>query len=295
MVSKHKHYHSTDHSLLSSDGESSLFVRTFHKGKPDRHFLIVHGALEHSGRLMDLVDFWMKNYTNVMVTVFDHIGHGRSGGTRAYVPGFKNYIEDLLLVGKFSQTLLEENSKTFICAHSLGGLITLTCLLDTEYGWPYQLSGLILSSPCIKAKQLMGTFSDPLIHRLNLLTPKLHIPMIYRGADLSGDRERANDFDTDSLIPKFISIRLIKEILDASQKLRGLSYYMNIPSLFLVAGNDCLVDPESTILFAHGIAKDKVEIQSYPKDRHELWNERDRMDIFKKMKNWADKKLKETV
>jgi lysophospholipase len=295
MAQKHKHFHSTDHTLESTDGESSVFVRTFLKGKPDRHFLIVHGALEHSGRHMDLVEFWMKNYTNVMVTVFDHVGHGRSGGTRAYVPGFKVYIDDLLLVGKYTQTLLEETSKTFICSHSLGGLITLTCFLDTEYGWPYQVSGLIFSSPCVKPKQLLGSFSDPLINKLNVFMPKLHIPMIQKGSDLTNDPDRANDFDTDSLIPKFISIRMIKEILEASHKLRGLSYYMHVPSLFLVAGDDCLVDPESTILFAHGIAKDKVVIESFPHDKHELWNEVDRVDIFRKMKLWADRKLKETV
>lgn len=285
---------SEDHSLLSSDGESTLFVRRFWRGTPRVHFLIVHGALEHSGRHQDLVNFWMKNYHDVAVTVFDHIGHGRSGGTRAFLGSFKNYVDDLMKVGEFAHEKLPATTKNFICAHSLGGLITLTRILDSSYGWHLPLTGIMFSSPCIKPKQTLGVSADTLVNKLNQLLPRLHIPTIHKGADLSRDVDRANDFDTDSLIPKFITVRMIKEILEASSRVRGLSYYLKIPSLFLVAGSDCLVEPESTILFAHGIDKKNTTIVQYPEHHHELWNESDRFEIFLTMRKWVDKLLKET-
>ncbi len=287
-------FHTEDHSLTANDGESSLFIRHYYRGQPKLHFFLVHGALEHSGRHMDLVNFWLKSYHDVAVTVFDSIGHGRSGGTRAYVESFKHYVDDFFKVAEFVYSKNNENTQTIICAHSLGGLVTLTRLLDTSYQFPFPVKGLIFSSPCIRPQTIMASISLPMLEKLDRFMPKLHLPLIYKGADLTRDPERANDFDTDSLIPKFISVRMAKEVVEASNRIIGLSYYLRIPSLFLIAGTDKIVDPTSTLLFAHGIDKQLSKVIQYPKHHHELWNEIDREDIFKTMKTWVDKQLKET-
>ena len=283
-----------DHSLTCCDGQANLFIRQFTRGRPKVHFFLVHGAVEHSGRHMDLVNFLMRNYNDVAVTVFDNIGHGRSGGTRAYVESFRHYVDDFIKVAEFVHSKNTPETKTFILAHSLGGLITLSRILDPAYGYPFPLDGLIFSSPCIRPQTVMASISVPLLQKLDKFTPKLHLPMIYSGKDLTRDPERANDFDIDSLIPKYMSVRMAREIIDASNKIIGLSYYLKIPSLFLIAGQDKIVDPASTLLFAHGIDKQLVEIIQYPDHYHELWNEVDRESIFKTMKVWLDKELKES-
>jgi alpha-beta hydrolase superfamily lysophospholipase len=288
-------YDTQDYALTSSDGESSLFVRHLSRGTPKIHFLLVHGALEHSGRHLDLEEFWMRSYTDVAVTTFDHVGHGRSGGARAYLTHFNTYVNDLLKVGEFAEEKIPANCKRFICAHSLGGLITLTRFLDASFGWPFKTDGLLFSSPCIKARMILGATSEPLLERLDKLSPKLHVPLIFKGSQLTRDVKRANDFDLDPLIPRFITVRMMREIVEATYRIRGLSYYLNIPSLFMIAGEDVLVVPESTTLFAHGIDKKLVTVVQYPLHHHELWNEIDREDIFKSMKDWVGKLLKEKI
>jgi lysophospholipase len=88
---------------------------------------------------------------------------------------------------------------------------------------------------------------------------------------------------------------MCKEVIDASNKIIGLSYYLKIPSLFLIAGKDKIVDSVSTLLFAHGIDKQLTQVIQYPEHYHELWNEIDRQSIFQTMKDWIDKRLKESL
>lgn len=294
MARPNHSYQIEDHTIASSDGSSNLFVRHYYRGKPKLHFLIVHGALEHSSRHYEQVMFWFKHYgQDIAVTVYDHIGHGRSGGARAYVPNFKIYIDDLKKVGEFVQSKNSDQTKNFICAHSMGGLITLTAILSPAHAWDFPVKGLMFSSPCIRPRMVLGSYSEPLLEKLDKLASKLHLPMIYKGFDLTRDPGRANDFDTDPLIPKFMTVRMAKSLIEACHEVKGLSYYLRVPSLFLIAGEDRIVDPESTTLFAHGIDKQLTEVIQYSKHHHEIWNEIDREDTFQRMKKWVDARLKE--
>jgi len=282
-----------EHQFISSEGQSPLFLKFYQRGEARIHIILVHGAVEHSGRHIDLVNYFLSLYQDIAITTFDLLGHGKSGGSRCYVPCFENYILDFEKVCNFVKSKNTAASKNFIFAHSLGGLITLNWILDESIENKINVSGLIFSSPCIKPKVILKEISKPVLEKFKTFAPKFHLPLIYNGSKLTRDRIRANDFDCDSLIPKFLSLGMASEIIKASEKIRGSSYYLKVPSLFLISGEDFIVDSESTRLFALAADKKLVKIVEYPDHYHELWNEVDRKDIFKTMNNWMNKALKD--
>ena len=160
-------FQTEDHTLLSCDGESTIFLRHYSRGQPRIHFLLVHGAIEHSGRHLELISYLMRNYNEVAITVYDNVGHGKSGGARSYIPSFKVLLDDMLKVGEFVQAKNNENTKNIILSHSLGGLITLTRLLDSAYGWPFPVKGVIFSSACIKPQMVLGSYSEPFFKQMD--------------------------------------------------------------------------------------------------------------------------------
>ena len=55
--------------------------------------LLIHGLAEHTGRYERLAAYF--NARNIAVVGPDHIGHGASPGTRAYVAQFSEYLAPL--------------------------------------------------------------------------------------------------------------------------------------------------------------------------------------------------------
>ena len=63
------------------------------ESEPRAVLLIAHGLTEHSGRYMNVVNYFVpKGYA---VYGLDHTGHGRSKGKRVYVERFEDFSETL--------------------------------------------------------------------------------------------------------------------------------------------------------------------------------------------------------
>lgn len=285
----------SEDSFISSDGKSEIYSCTFGSKNPKFHFYLTHGAIEHHRRHKELIQFLLQNFNqDIAVSTWDLVGHGLSGGVRAHVDEFDIYVNDFLKFLEKSSFINSERTKNFLLAHSLGGLINLTSVLDTKFKLPIPIKGMILSSPCIKPVMVLGKSSGTILEKVNIFSNKIHLPIVYHGKDLTRDQLRANDFDSDSLIPKFITTGMAQAIVSASSRIIGMSYYLNIPSLFLIAEDDKIVDELSTTLFAQSADKKLTTIKKYPQHYHELWNEIDRNEIFETMKDWINKLLKDT-
>ena len=107
-------------------------------GGPKAVWVVVHGYAEHSGRYGNLVEHMVPQ--GYALYALDHVGHGQSEGSRAYVERFGDYITTLKT---FVDTVRgwQPDVPLFLFGHSLGGLIAVVYLLDHAAG----LNGAVLS------------------------------------------------------------------------------------------------------------------------------------------------------
>jgi len=104
----------------------NIFLQSFTPREPIGRVVVLHGYLDHSGSLRNLIDHLLAKRYQVMT--FDLPGHGLSSGPRAEITAFDDYVhvfEDLVN-NRFKDTDLP---LAFV-AHSTGGAICIDYLLE---------------------------------------------------------------------------------------------------------------------------------------------------------------------
>lgn len=253
---------------------------------PQRHLLFIHGALGHAQRHSEMLEWLLRRSEGKMAMhAIDLIGHGLSTGPRAYVQTFRHWVEDTISVYQ----ILASQGPLAVMGHSMGGLIALKTILEYEPRIPKELGPLVLCNPCIRPYQLFEVPKIALV--LEVMAkhlPLFRYPRLYKGSDLVNDTEAANAFETDPLIPNFITSQMVREIWSASQQVRPLSYFLKRPALFLLADQDTVVDSQATLLFTRGIDKQWAKVIQYEDVRHELLHEANRREVWRDVASWLE-------
>lgn len=253
--------------------------------KKIKHFIIQHGAVEYHLRHKELIESLIQKYgKSCLVSCMDLIGHGYSGGSRAFVDEFNTYEQDFLRFTRVIENVYYDHEvETIVIAHSLGAMIILKVLISKRELIPFDIDKVIFINPCIKPQLRIPKKLKQFMTALKPSLGKIRIPSLYRGIDLTTDRQRAIDFDADHLNSDFVTLSMANEIIRQSDEVISYSYYINFPIFFLLSGDDLLVDNKITELFISGIDKKIVKLLKYPKMRHDLLNETCRTEVFQEI------------
>jgi alpha-beta hydrolase superfamily lysophospholipase len=236
--------------------------------KTEAVLLIAHGFAEHSGRYMNVINYFVpKGYA---VYALDHRGHGRSDGERVHVDDFNEYIRDLKT---FFDIVRKENTggKIFLIGHSMGSVIALLYAIEYQH----ELAGLITSgggltkpdSPPMPPRKPGEPLSTAMLSRdPAVIKAYENDPLVYRGP-----------------VPtNFAMGGMVSKLYDLVPKIE-------LP-VFVMAGDGGADGARSQVLYDQIGSKDKT-IKRYAGLLHEIFNEPEHLLVLADLETWLKPRL----
>ncbi len=279
-------YHEQTDTFASHDGVN-IFYRQYQAADERARLVIAHGLGEHSGRYGNVVNRLLP--ANYSLWIPDHRGHGRSGGKRGHVLNFEQYLLDLRLVVELAREDLPQGTKIFLLGHSMGGLIALYFVLQN----PELIDGVIASSPALGMVIEVPAVKNALGQVMSFLWPGLQLGNELDATKISRDESVVKAYQNDALVHDRVSARWFTEMLSTMEEVNRQASRMQIPVLMQVAGDDHLVNAQSSKQFFEKLTVADKTLHMYDGLYHEIYNELegDRQKVLGDLESWLDSHL----
>lgn len=256
---------------LFFDSADGTRLRAGRWGDGPRDVLIVHGLAEHAERYAHVGAAWAaRGWT---VTAIELRGHGHSGGRRGHVDRWGQYVEDVRAV---ADTL---RPGWCLFAHSMGGLVSLSAVLDgvkpAKFAVSNPLLGVRVDAP--KLKIMAGKLLSrvwPTVSLTNELDPKM----------ISRDPEVVKAYASDPLVYSTITPRWYTEMLAAQVRVNGTTS-LPVPTGFFLSDADPICDPVASERLAKATGS---SIKLYPGLLHEIVNEIGKEAVIADIATWLE-------
>lgn len=267
-------------------GGLSLYYHGWEASDPRAGLLLIHGLAEHGGRYADL-GRRMAGY-GLSVYALDLRGHGLSDGRRGHADRFEVLLQD---VDRFRREIegITDELPLFILGHSMGGLITARYI--EEYDARFR--GAIVTSPWLATGMGIPHWKIVAAGMLNKLLPALPMDAGINEQYLSHDPVVVTRYRDDPLVHGKITPRLFAEASMAMGLVMQRSDRIRIPILFILAGDDRIVDTRKSEAFARSLKIEDVSIRVLPDYYHEVLNDYDRNITLHAIRDWILARLPE--
>ncbi len=265
-------------------GANIYFQSWSPKSEPRAILLIVHGLAEHSGRYMNLVNHFVP--LGYGLYGIDHLGHGRSGGTRVFVERFEDYTNTLRVYFGMIRRW-QPRKPVFLVGHSMGGLIGSVYLLDHQA----ELTGAVLSGAAVKVPSNITPVILYVGKVLSALMPKFGL----LGLDAAGvcrDPAVVQAYVSDPLVyTGKTTARLAAEMLKAIQYVSAEASRITLPIMMVQGSADRLVDPAGSQMLYEAVSSADKAIRIYEGFYHEVFNEPEHDKVLSDIEIWLEAHL----
>ncbi|MCX6035348.1 MAG: lysophospholipase [Chloroflexi bacterium] len=266
----------------SSDG-LDLYVRGWApKGKPKAMVALIHGLGEHVGRYAHVgAALTEKGYA---LLGFDLRGHGKSGGSRGYLPSFEAFMTDI-------DRFLEETAERypglpqFLYGHSLGGILVLNYALRRKP----RLAGVISTAAGLRTALEEQKVKVIMARILGTLMPTMTLASGLDPKTLSRDPAVVQAYISDPLVHDRMTLGFGKIMLTAIPWTFEHAGELQLPLLIMHGTKDMLGYPRGSQEFAGLAPKERVTLKMWDGFYHEIHNEPEKAEVFKVMLDWLDK------
>lgn len=239
--------------------------------------MLVHGIGEHSGRYEHVGSFLASHGIDTLA--FDNRGFGQSGGRRAFVDSFSQYLDDVEDLIAERRTL---GAPVVLMGHSLGGLIAATYLTSGRPG----VDLAILSAPALHAE--VPRWQRAMAPVMGRLAPKTFIPSKIEGELLSRDVAVQTAYTDDPLVIAGSTAGLGSEIFKTMVATSSAIGRIQVPTYVLHGADDALVPPSASEDLGR---LPNVTRKVWPGLRHECLNEPEQLEVLGGINAWLDAQL----
>ncbi len=252
--------------------------------EPKAVLLLVHGVGTHSGRWEAMADFFQKKgISSYAIELRDLKATDKTGDRR---DSFGSYYSKILHLYDIAA---KENPKKniFLVGESLGAVVSfLLCVAR-----PGLFRGLICISPAFATRNKLSPLDC-----IRMLTPLFYDPeklffLPFDSSMCTRDNDYRKKLDQDPYEYRSVSSRMIFDILLAQIRAKKVKNKMSTPALFLIAGEDKIVDAAQARAIFKGLAvKDKALVE-FPGMYHSLSIDLGKEAVFEEILKWAEKKI----
>ncbi len=252
--------------------------------EPKAVLLVVHGLAEHSGRYMNVVNRFVA--LGYAIYAIDHLGHGKSDGTRVYVDRFEDFTDTLKIFFDMMRKW-QPGKPIFLVGHSMGALIGAVYLLDYQD----ELTGAVLSGPLAKIPASISSATIFAGKVFSKLMPKFGL--IGLEADgVSRDPAVVQAYINDPLVyTGKTTARLGSELIKSMRHITAEAARITLPILFLQGGADKLVEPEGAQMLYDTVGSADKTIKNYDGLYHEVFNEPEHDQVLGDLEAWLENHL----
>lgn len=294
--------------IEAADGTPLHVERWEPKGAVRFVVVLVHGGAEHVGRY----DRVARMFTAHGGLCFgpDHRGQGKSGGRKGDVRAFETYAADLGQVMQAMAAELPEHQRPqaipwFVFGHSMGGLITLTYLLEQQRapakaGQPalpgavqaVPLRGAIISSPLLEVAVKVNPLKRLLGNIAAKIWPSLALPTGIPANAICRDPAEVARYEKDPRRVGVVTAGWFAAMNRATARVRAEVAKIELPCLWYVGTGDTICNHHTSIATFKSIPDAEAHDQSlhvFDGYYHELHNEPEkvRAPVMEMVEGWV--------
>ncbi len=246
--------------------------------EPTGVVLICHGLGEHAGRYGHVEDTLVPD--GWATYGLDHRGHGRSGGRRAHLDDYADWLADF---DAFRRLVVDRHPglPVFLLGHSMGGQIALAYALDHGA----ELRGLVLSAPAL-ASNAVPKPAVPLLRILARVAPTLR-PAGIDATKISKDPSVVAAYQADPLVHHGNpTLGLSSALFGQFDVLPRRARELRLPVLLQHGSLDELTDPSGSRMLERTCGSPDLTVAWYEGLWHEIYNEPERDAPLADLREW---------
>ncbi|MCP2039916.1 alpha-beta hydrolase superfamily lysophospholipase/SAM-dependent methyltransferase [Neisseria sp. HSC-16F19] len=267
--------------FITADGTALFYrYRPARDGSSDKALVLFHRGHEHSGRMMLVAD--ELGLDDFAYFAWDARGHGHSPGARGDSPSIGTSIAD---IQDFMQHIEREYGiapqNTGVIAQSVGAVLVAAWLHD--YAPPVRCA--VLASPAFKVK-LYVPFARPGLRLMHKLRGNFFVNSYVKAHYLSHDPARQAEYNTDPLIVRPISVRILLGLYDTAERVVADAHAITTPLQLLISGSDWVVHHKPQHDFYNRLGSHIKERHVLPGFYHDTLGEIGREQAFVEMRRF---------